>query len=82
MAIYAAPGHADNIATVESRYGNYIGGDWVPPVSGEYFENISPVTGKAFTEIARGTAADIDLALDAAHGPPERGVAARRPSGP
>ncbi|SDI87698.1 aldehyde dehydrogenase [Frankineae bacterium MT45] len=68
MAIYAAPGQPDSVVTVESRYGNYIGGDWVPPVNGEYFENISPVNGKPFTEIARGTAADIDLALDAAHG--------------
>ncbi|SOD70903.1 aldehyde dehydrogenase [Jatrophihabitans sp. GAS493] len=68
MAIYAAPGQPDSVVTVESRYGNYIGGDWVPPVNGEYFENISPVTGKPFTEIARGTAGDIDLALDAAHG--------------
>jgi len=42
--------------------------DWVAPVKGEYFENPSPVNGKPFTEIARGTAEDIELALDAAHG--------------
>ena len=54
--------------TVSSRYENYIGGDWVPPVKGEYFENPSPVNGKSFTEVARGTSEDIELALDAAHG--------------
>jgi aldehyde dehydrogenase len=50
-----------------SRYGNYIGGEWVTPASGKYFENITPVTGKAFCEIPRSNAADIEKALDAAH---------------
>jgi len=50
-----------------SRYENFIGGNWVPPVAGEYFINISPITGKPIAEIARGQAADIELALDAAH---------------
>ena len=50
-----------------ARYGNYIGGEWVTPVSGQYFENVTPVTGKVFCEIARSNAADIELALDAAH---------------
>jgi aldehyde dehydrogenase len=68
MAQYAAPGQADSLVKVESRYGNFIGGEWVPPTSGNYFENITPVTGQAFTEIARSTDADINLALDAAHG--------------
>ena len=45
------------------RYGNFIGGTWVEPVDGQYFENISPVNGKAFTEIARGRSEDIDAAL-------------------
>ena len=49
------------------RYGNYIGGEWVAPASGQYFENITPVTGKVFCEIPRSNAADIDRALDAAH---------------
>jgi aldehyde dehydrogenase len=49
------------------RYGNYIGGEWVAPASGQYFENITPVTGKAFCEIPRSNAQDIDRALDAAH---------------
>jgi len=51
----------------KARYGNYIGGQWVTPASGQYFENITPVTGKAFCEIPRSNAADIDKALDAAH---------------
>jgi len=68
MAQYAAPGQADSLVAVESRYGNFIGGEWVPPVSGKYFENITPVTGQPFTEIARSTGDDIELALNAAHG--------------
>lgn len=68
MPVFVAPGQPDSPVTVASRYDNYIGGEWVPPVKGQYFENPSPVTGQTFTEIARGTAADIDLALDAAHG--------------
>jgi aldehyde dehydrogenase len=50
-----------------SRYENFIGGAWVPPAGGEYFVNLSPITGKPVCEIARGQAADIELALDAAH---------------
>jgi aldehyde dehydrogenase len=49
------------------RYDNYIGGKFVPPVNGQYFQNVSPVVGAPFTEIARSTAEDIELALDAAH---------------
>ena len=67
MTVYTAPGQPDSLVSVDSRYGHYIGGEWVDPVKGEYFENISPVNGKPFTEIARGTAEDIDAALDAAH---------------
>jgi aldehyde dehydrogenase len=51
----------------KSRYDNFIGGNWVPPVHGEYFINISPITGKPIAEIARGQAADIELAIDAAY---------------
>ena len=49
------------------RYENFIGGTWVPPVDGGYFDNISPITGKTVCQIARSQAADIELALDAAH---------------
>lgn len=65
--IYAQPGQADSIVTLQPRYGNFIGGEWKAPVKGEYFKNVSPVTGEAFCEIPRSTAEDIELALDAAH---------------
>ncbi|MBV0932092.1 acetaldehyde dehydrogenase ExaC [Marinobacterium weihaiense] len=65
--IYAQPGHADSIVTLQPRYGNFIGGEWKAPVKGEYFKNVSPVTGEAFCEMPRSTAEDIELALDAAH---------------
>src|SRR5947209_10184152 len=52
---------------LKARYDNYIGGRWVPPATGQYFENVTPVTGKPLCEIARSTAPDVDKALDAAH---------------
>ncbi|MDR2279842.1 MAG: aldehyde dehydrogenase family protein [Gordonia sp. (in: high G+C Gram-positive bacteria)] len=67
MAVYAKPGTEGSVMSFESRYDNWIGGKWVPPVKGQYFENPSPVDGKTFCEVARSTAEDIDLALDAAH---------------
>ncbi len=51
----------------KARYDNFIGGKWVAPKAGRYFENTSPVTGQVLCEVARSDAADIDLALDAAH---------------
>lgn len=66
MTVYAAPGTSDSLATFKSRYDHFIGGEWVAPAEGQYFEDISPVNGKPFTEVARGSAADIDKALDAA----------------
>ncbi|GAA1402193.1 MULTISPECIES: aldehyde dehydrogenase [Oerskovia] len=68
MTVYAAPGTPGAIAEYKSRYDHWIGGEYVAPASGRYFENPSPVTGRTFTEVARGTAEDIDRALDAAHG--------------
>jgi aldehyde dehydrogenase len=53
--------------TFKTHYDNFIGGKFVPPVNGEYFENISPIDGKAFTKAARSSKEDIELALDAAH---------------
>jgi aldehyde dehydrogenase len=50
-----------------SRYENFIGGQWVAPAGGDYFEALSPVNGQPFCDVARGTAADIEMALDAAH---------------
>ncbi|MGK2874096.1 MAG: aldehyde dehydrogenase [Nocardioides sp.] len=67
MAVYAQPGAEGSIVTFKSRYENWIGGQWVAPVKGQYFENVSPVNGKAFCEVARSTADDIEVALDAAH---------------
>src|SRR5471032_3280765 len=51
----------------KQRYDNYIGGKFVAPVKGEYFPNITPITGLPFCEVARSTAEDVELALDAAH---------------
>jgi aldehyde dehydrogenase len=65
--IYAQPGQEGSVVTFKPRYDNFIGGEWVAPVEGRYFENITPVTGQAFTEVARSSAADIEKALDAAH---------------
>ena len=67
MTIYAPPGSAGSLVTVEDRYGHFIGGNWVDPKKGLWFENVSPVNGKPFTVIARGTEEDIEAALDAAH---------------
>ncbi|WP_436523468.1 acetaldehyde dehydrogenase ExaC [Actinoplanes sp. HUAS TT8] len=68
MTIYTPPGSDGAIVSYQSRYDHYIGGEYVPPAKGQYFENPSPVTGRTFTEIARGTAEDVERALDAAHG--------------
>ena len=51
----------------KQQYGNYIGGQWVAPVDGQYFENISPINGQKFTAVPRSNSKDIDAALDAAH---------------
>ena len=49
------------------RYGNFIGGKFVAPVGGKYFDNITPITGAKVCEVAHSTEADLELALDAAH---------------
>ncbi|SCK11506.1 aldehyde dehydrogenase [Variovorax sp. HW608] len=51
----------------KKQYGNYIGGEWVAPIDGQYFDNLTPITGQAFTSIPRSNAKDIEAALDAAH---------------
>ncbi len=66
MTVYSSPNSKDSLVTFRSRYENFIGGEWVAPSSGEYFEDISPVNGKPFAEVARGNAEDIDKAVDAA----------------
>lgn len=65
--IYAKPGTDGSLVDFARRYDNFIGGDWKAPVEGRYFDNPSPVDGETFCEVARSTAADIELALDAAH---------------
>ena len=65
--IYAPPGAAGAKATYKPRYDNFIGGKWTPPVKGAYFDVITPITGKVYTQAARSTAEDIEKALDAAH---------------
>jgi len=64
---YATPNTPGSLVQYPTRYENFIGGEWVAPVRGRYFDNISPVNGKPFVEIPRSSAEDIELALDAAH---------------
>ncbi|MGK5681008.1 aldehyde dehydrogenase [Actinoplanes sp. URMC 104] len=68
MTVYSPPGSDGSIVSYESRYDHFIGGEYVPPAKGQYFANPSPVTGQDFCEVARGTAEDVEKALDAAHG--------------
>lgn len=56
-----------DIPKFKEQYNNFIGGEWVAPKGGEYFDVISPVDGKVFTKVARSQAEDIEIALDAAH---------------
>ncbi|MBL7868596.1 MAG: aldehyde dehydrogenase [Flavobacterium lindanitolerans] len=51
----------------KERYDNYIGGKFVPPVHGKYFDNVSPIDGIVFAQAARSSKEDVELALDAAH---------------
>ncbi len=67
MAKYAAPGQPDSVVSYKPRYDHYIGGEYVAPAKGQYFENPTPITGETFTEVARGTEDDVEKALDAAH---------------
>jgi aldehyde dehydrogenase len=65
---FSRPNTSGSKLHYESRYDNFIGGEFVRPAKGQYFANPSPVTGHPFTEIARSTAEDVERALDAAHG--------------
>ena len=65
--LYAMPGQADAPVQFKQRYDNFIGGQWVPPVEGQYFDVITPISGRPYTQAARSGAADVDKALDAAH---------------
>ena len=68
MTRYTTPGQPGAALQYLPRYDHWIGGEFVPPAHGRYFENPTPVTGQTFCEVARGTADDIEHALDAAHG--------------
>ncbi|HBX56819.1 aldehyde dehydrogenase family protein [Pseudomonas sp. UBA2684] len=65
--IYAKPGTPGAVVTLKPRYGNYIGGEFVAPLNGEYFTNTSPVDASVIGEFPRSGSADIERALDAAH---------------
>jgi aldehyde dehydrogenase len=65
--VYAQPGTPGALASFDAQYDNFIGGQWVAPVGGEYFDDPTPVTGQVFTRVARSQAADVERALDAAH---------------
>lgn len=67
MTLYSAPGAPDATVQYKNQYENFIGGKWVPPVKGDYFDVVTPTTGKVYTKAARSTAEDVELALDAAH---------------
>ncbi|WP_067964393.1 acetaldehyde dehydrogenase ExaC [Nocardiopsis trehalosi] len=68
MTVYANPGTPGSVVGFRSRYDHFIGGEYSPPAKGGYFENPTPVTGRVFTEVARGTAEDVDRAVRAAQG--------------
>jgi aldehyde dehydrogenase len=65
--VFAAPGQPGSPVELKPRYDNFIGGQWVPPSGGEYRENLTPVTGEPFCQVAHSAPADVELALDAAH---------------
>lgn len=65
--VYAFPNTEGSKVQFKGRYDNFIGGEWTAPVKGQYFDNVTPVTGKVFCQVARSTEEDIELALDAAH---------------
>jgi len=67
MTIYAAPGTAGAKIDYKAQYDNFIGGKWVAPVNGQYFDVLTPISGKNYTKAARSSAEDVELALDAAH---------------
>jgi aldehyde dehydrogenase len=67
LTVYAQPGREGAKLRFKARNENRIGGEWVPPGRGRFVKNITPVTGRTFTKAARGTAEDVELALDAAH---------------
>lgn len=70
--IYTLPGTTAAKHQYKTHYDNFINGKWTPPVRGEYFDVITPLTGQPYTKAARSGADDIELALDAAHAAAEK----------
>jgi len=66
MTVYAAPGQAGAKIAYKARYDNFIGGKFVPPVEGQYFDVVTPISGKVYTQAARSSEKDIELALERA----------------
>ncbi|WP_241491535.1 aldehyde dehydrogenase family protein, partial [Winslowiella iniecta] len=64
---YAYPGYKGSLITLQQRYGNFINGEFVAPVQGEYFSNTSPINGSVVGEFPRSGAQDVDNAVAAAH---------------
>jgi aldehyde dehydrogenase len=69
---YADPNTEGSKIQFKAQYENFIGGKWIAPVKGQYFDNVSPVNGEIFTKAPRSTVEDIELALDAAHAAKEK----------
>jgi aldehyde dehydrogenase len=67
MTVYAAPGAAGAPLSFKTRYDNFINGKFQAPVGGQYFDVVTPISGRVYTQAARSTEADVELALDAAH---------------
>ncbi len=67
MTVYARPGAEGAVMSFKPRYENFIGGEWVAPTAGRYFENPTPITGQTFCEIPRSDESDVEKALDAVH---------------
>ena len=60
VKVFAAPGEANSLVSLKSRYDNFIGGTWVPPVKGQYMKDLSPTNGKEFCEVARSSEEDVE----------------------
>lgn len=65
--LYQTPNTDNSLVKFREKYDNFIGGEWVAPIDGEYFDNTSPIDGKLICQVARSKTADIEKALDAAH---------------
>ena len=64
---YVQPGQPGSIVAVQQHYDNFIGGKWLPPVTGRYRVNLSPATARAICQVAESSPDDVEVALDAAH---------------